>query len=193
MNPADLAMCAVPSSKLMEMSWLVGPEFLRKPERTLPTNEMFALSASDPELRKAVFSASVNTREEEEVDLGAGRFKTFSSLKSLQRAVANLIVIVSEFKHRRDVKAERVNLRSEARDTQGKLRPLTVEEWGQALGIITSCTQREAFSRLLSDTRKEPELPKEIQSSAKKALKGLSCTVSIPFWTATGSSASKAD
>ena len=151
----------------METSWLVGPEFLRKPKRTPTTDETFALVASDPEVRKAVFSASVNTHEE---DLGAERFKKFSSLKSLQRTAANLIVIVREFKHRRDVKAKRVNLRSKARNTQGKLRPPTVEEWDQALRVIISSTQREAFSGLLSDARKEPELPREVQSSAKKAL-----------------------
>ena len=117
-----------------------------------------------------MFSASVNTHEEEEPDVGAERFKKFSSLKSLQRTVANLIVVVREFKHRRD--AERVNLRSKARNTQGKLRSPTVEEWDQALRVIISSTQREAFSGLLSDARKEPELPREIQSSAKKALKG---------------------
>ena len=119
-----------------------------------------------------MFSASVNTHEEEEAGLGAERFKKFSSLKSLQRAVANLIVIVREFKRRRDVKAERVNLRGKVRNTRDKLRPPTVEEWDQALRVIISSTQREAFSGLLSDTRKEPELPREIQSSAKKALKG---------------------
>ena len=177
LNPADLATRGVLSSKLMETGWLVGPEFLHKPERTLPINETFALVASDPEVRKAVFSASVNTHEEEEPDLGAERFKKFSSSKSLQRAVANLIVIVREFKHRR----ERVNLRSKARNTQGKLRHPTVEEWDQALRVIISSTQREAFSGLLSDTRKEPELPREIQSSAKKALKGLQLYRLDPF------------
>ena len=168
LNPADLATRRVPSSKLMETS----PEFLRKLKRTPPTDETLALVASDPEVRKAVFSASVNTHEEEEPDLGAERLKKFSSLKSLQRTVANLIFVVREFKHWRDVKAERVNLRSKARNTQGKLRPPTVEEWDQALRVIISSTQREAFSGLLSDARKEPELPREIQSSAKKALKG---------------------
>ena len=173
LNPADLARHGVPSSKLIETSWLVGPEFLCKLERTLPTNETFVLVASDPEVQKAVFSVSVNMHEEEEPDLGVDRFKKFSSLKSLQQAVSNLIVIVREFKHWRDVKAERVNLRSKARNTQGKVRPPTVEEWDHALRVIMSSTQREAFSEFLSDTRKEPELPREIQGSAKKALKGL--------------------
>ena len=181
MNPADLAMRGVPSRKLMETSWLVGPEFLPKPERTLPTNETFALVASDPEVRKAVFSASVNTHDEEEPGLGAERCNKFSSLKSLQQAVTNLIVIVREFKHWRDVKAERVNLRSKVRNTQGKLRPPTVDEWDQALHVIISSAQREAFSGLLSDTRKEPELQREIQSGAKKALKGSQLYLLDPF------------
>ena len=59
-----------------------------------------------------------------------------------------------------------------SRNTQGKLRSPTVEEWDQALRVIISSTQRETFTGLLSDTRKEPELPREIQSSAKKVLKG---------------------
>ena len=62
----------------------MGLEFLRKLKRTLPTNETFALSASDPEVRKAEFSASVNVQKKEEPDLGAERFQKFSSFKSLQ-------------------------------------------------------------------------------------------------------------
>ena len=33
-NPADLATHGVPTNKLMESSWLKGPEFLKKPEST---------------------------------------------------------------------------------------------------------------------------------------------------------------
>ena len=33
-NPADLATRGVPTNKLMESSWLKGPEFLKKPEST---------------------------------------------------------------------------------------------------------------------------------------------------------------
>ena len=146
LNPADLARHGVPSSKLMETSWLVGPEFLRKLERTLPTNETFVLVASDPEVQKPVFSVSVNTHEEEEPDLGADRFKKFSSLKSLQQAVGNLIVIVRQFKHRRDVKAERVTLRSKACNTQGKVRPPTVDQGGIRPCALYSAARREKRS-----------------------------------------------
>ena len=51
LNPADLATRRVPSSKLMETSWLLGPEFLRKLKRTPTTDETFALVASDTEVR----------------------------------------------------------------------------------------------------------------------------------------------
>ena len=127
-----------------------------------------------------MFSASVNTHEEEEAGLGAERFKKFSSLKSLQRAVANLIVIVKEFKHRRDVKAERVNLRSKVRNTQGKLRPSTVEEWDQAQRVIISSTQREAFSGL-SDTEKNLSYREKSKVAPRRLSKARSCTVSIGF------------
>ena len=33
-NPADLATRGVPTNKLMELSWLKGPGFLKKPEST---------------------------------------------------------------------------------------------------------------------------------------------------------------
>ena len=78
LNPAELATRGVASSKLGEMIWLVGPEFLRKPERTHPTDETFALTASDREVRKAAFSARVNKYHEEEPDLGTERFEKFS-------------------------------------------------------------------------------------------------------------------
>lgn len=42
-NPADLATRGVPPDKPMESSWLKGPEFLKKPESTLQTDEMFTL------------------------------------------------------------------------------------------------------------------------------------------------------
>jgi len=47
-----LAMHSMTPSKLMETSWLTGPEFLRKPESTPQADETFKLSASDPEVCK---------------------------------------------------------------------------------------------------------------------------------------------
>ena len=184
-NPADLATRGVSPDKLMESSWLKGPEFLKKSESTLQTDEMFTLSTSDPEVRKGVLSTKVTTDKGKGTDLGAQRFKRFSSLKSLQQAVARLIVAVREFKRRRDPKAGSVRPRNEAPEVPDKLRPSTViqilrtgsrpptvEERDQALRVIIGTTQREAFGELLQDARTEPELPRETQQSVKKSLKG---------------------
>jgi len=114
LNPADLAMRGIPPDKLMETSWLNGPEFLEKPASTPPqADETFTLSASDPKVPKGVLSAKVTTNKCKESDLRTERFQKFSSLRSLQRAVANLIIVVREFKRRKDAKAGGVNPRNE--------------------------------------------------------------------------------
>ena len=82
----------------METSWLSGLDFLRKAESTPQAHEIFELSTSDPEVRKEVSSAKVKTTKEKRSDLGAERFEKFSSLKSLQRVITNLIVVAREFK-----------------------------------------------------------------------------------------------
>ena len=172
-NPADLATRGVPPDKLMESTWLRGPGFLKKPESTPRADETFTLSVSDPEVRKGVLSTKVTMdKGGKEPDLWEKRFQRFSSLRSLQRAVANLIVVAREFKHRRDSKTRGVNPRSEAPKGPGKRRLPTVEEWDQALRVIISTTQRAAFSELLQDARTEPEPSREAQHVAKKSLKG---------------------
>ena len=93
-NPADLATRGVPPNKLMESSWLKGPEFRKKPESTPQVDETFTLSASDPEVRKVVLSAQATMDKSKKPDLWTERFQKFSSLRSLQRAIANLIVVV---------------------------------------------------------------------------------------------------
>lgn len=165
-NPADLATRGVPPDKLMESSWLKSPEFLKKPESTLQTDEMFTLSTNDPEVRKGVLSTKVTADKGKGKGLGAPRFKRFSSLKSLQQAVARLIVVVREFKRRREPKTGSVHPRNEPLKVSDKLRPSTVirilrtgsrpptvEERDQALRVIISTTQREAFGELLQDAR----------------------------------------
>ena len=198
-NPADLATRGVPPDKLMESSWLKSPEFLKKPETTPQTDEMFTLSTNDPEVRKGVLSTKVTTDKAKGKGLGAPRFKRFSSLKSLQQAVAGLIVVVREFKRRREPKTGSVHPRNEPLKVSDKLRPSTVirilrtgsrpptvEERDQALRVIIITTQREAFGELLQDARTEPELPRETQQSVKKSLKGSRLYHLDPFLDAYG-------
>lgn len=183
----------------MESSWLKSPEFLKKPESTLQTDEMFTLSTNDPEVRKGVLSTKVTTDKGKGKGLGAPRFERFSSLKSLQQAVARLIVVVREFKRRREPKTGSVHPRNEPLKVSEKLRPSTVirilrtgsrpptvEERDQALRVIISTTQREAFGELLQDARTEPELPRETQQSVKKSLKGSRLYHLNPFLDAYG-------
>jgi len=97
-NPADLATCGVPPDKLMESTWLRGPGFLKSPEGTPRVEETFTLNASDPDVRKGVLRAKVTMdKGGKESDVWAKRFQRFSSLSSLQRAVANLSVVAREF------------------------------------------------------------------------------------------------
>ena len=102
-------------------------------------------------------------------------------MKSLQRAIANLIVVAREFKRRRDAKTRPADLRSKPADVQKKLRSPTLEKYDQALRIIISTTQRAAFGELLTTARPEPNLPREVGSSAKKALKGSQLDRLLPF------------
>ena len=171
----DLATHGMTPSKLMETSWLTGLEFLRKPESTPQADETFKLSASDPEVCKGVFSAKVKTTKERRSDLGAERFEKFSLLKSLTRAIVNLLVILREFKCWRDDEATSARLRSKPD------RPPTLEECNQALRIVISTTQKAAFGELSTTARIEPEQPREAESSAKKALKGSQLYRLLPF------------
>ena len=124
-NPADLATRGVTPSKIMETSWLTGADFLRKAESTPQAHETFELSTSDPQVRKEVSSAKVKTTKERRSDLGAERFEKFSSLKSLQRAIANLIVVAREFKRRRGSQATLADPRNKPANIPGKPRPPT--------------------------------------------------------------------
>ena len=107
--------------------------------------------------------------------------------------------MVREFKRRREPKTGSVHPRNEPLKVSDKLRPSTVirilrtgsrpptvEERDQALRVIISTTQREAFGELLQDARTEPELPRETQESRKKSLKGSRLYHLDPFLDAYG-------
>ena len=140
-NPADLATRRLTASNLAGSDWLEGPCFLRSSNMPPPKQEEISLDAHDPEVRKEVLACAMLTKEHH--GLGTKRFTRFSSLASLQRAIANLIVVVKEFRHR---KAQR-RLRSSP--MKSRLWNPTVKELEQAIMVIMQAVQEEAFGEEL--------------------------------------------
>ena len=98
-NPADLATRRLNAQSLAASDWCTGPRFLQDETAAKEgEQEEIPINEDDPKVRKEVstYSTQTNTRH----GLGADRFSRFSSLSSLQRAIAKLIVLVKEFKRR---------------------------------------------------------------------------------------------
>ncbi|KAK2552272.1 hypothetical protein P5673_026805 [Acropora cervicornis] len=82
----------------MEKILSKGPSFLRSQTNVLPKQEEeIPMDVHDPEVRKEVLAHNTNIGERR--GLGTERFSRFSSLASLQHAIANLIVMGKEFLH----------------------------------------------------------------------------------------------
>ena len=97
-NPADLATHRLSAPDLTGSDWITGPSFLRSQTNVLPKQEEeIPLDVHDPEIRKEVLAHNTNIGERR--GLGTERFSCFSSLASLQRAIANPIVMGKEFLH----------------------------------------------------------------------------------------------
>ena len=143
-NPADLAIRGVKPNKLMESSWLTGPEFLASTDSIPPPNEIESPSDSDPEVRQEVIAKTtkVNT-DKDGTELGAKRFDRFSSLSSLQRVIATLI----EFKCRRQQP-------NQTKVVKNVLQRPSTEVLAQAMAIIVRATQREKFDHDLGQLQR---------------------------------------
>ena len=96
LSPAnsDLATRPMNAQNLAESEWLTGPKFLRTTSSSRKERLEIPLNVSDPEVRKEI--VAFTTQSSKRCGLGAERFSRFSSLHSLQRAIANLIVSVKE-------------------------------------------------------------------------------------------------
>ncbi len=103
--------------------------------------EEIPLDVNDPEVRKEISTCATRTRKH--LGLGTERFTRFSSLPSLQRAIANLITVAKEFRCRK----EQRRLRSLAMER--RLRNPTVKELQQAMTLIIQAVQEEAFGEVL--------------------------------------------
>jgi len=108
------------------------------------------LNASDPEVRKEVVTFA--TQSSKRCGLGAERFSSFSSLHSLQRAIANLIVLVKEFKRRKNGVQEGKGRGPGSTKNATRLSNPTARELQQAVTVIVYTTQRDSFGPELSAT-----------------------------------------
>ena len=141
-NPADLATRRLSAPDLTGSDWITGPSFLRSQINVLPKEEgEIPLDVHDPEVRKEVLAHTTNIRERR--GLGAERFSRFSSLASLQRAIAKLIVMVKEFLHRKSKPQDRKELMTVS--LNNRPRSPTVLEQQQAIVVIIRAAQGEAF------------------------------------------------
>lgn len=148
-NPADLATRGVRPSKLMESGWLSGPEFLKNTDNIPPPSEITTPSESDPEVRCEVINSATKIDENNNtMGLGAKRFERFSSLSSLQRAIALLIVKVRKFNCRR--RQQLTGIETEKNEQIHS----TTEALTQAMTVIVRATQKEEFKSELKQSRK---------------------------------------
>ncbi|XP_028391897.1 uncharacterized protein LOC114516570 [Dendronephthya gigantea] len=100
-NPADMATRGKPAKDLLDSIWFTGPHFLRNSSFSEPSlaeiDPMeYDVSSNDPEVRTQVtrFTVKPSTTQ----GLGSERFKRFSKLSSLRKAIANLIIRIKRVK-----------------------------------------------------------------------------------------------
>ena len=138
-NTADLSTRCLNAQNLAGSDWLTGPDFLKAQPSIVEEEEVkFPLDVHDPEVCKEVLACATFAKKRH--GLGTERFTRFSSLVSLQRAIANLIVVAKEFRRRR---VER-GLRSSP--TKSRLRNPTVKELERAISVILRAVQEEVYS-----------------------------------------------
>ena len=141
-NPADLATRCLSAQNLASSDWLTGPRSLQEETGAKKEEqEKIPIYEDDPEVRKEVLT--LNTQTNKRRGLGAERFSRFSSLSSLRRAIANLIVLVKEFKQSK-IK-ERREQKPLTTKNESRLRNPTAMELQQAMTVIIQAVQAEAF------------------------------------------------
>lgn len=148
-NPADLPTRGVHPSKLMESDWLHGPTFLRSGADIPMSSEIDPVSEKDPELRKDITTCKTKFVNGKPRGLGTNRFSRFSSLASLQRAIASLIVKIKEFKCKRNDEDQAPNTQRKqgSPEPSSKLRSPTVEELKQAMTVVIRAAQEDTINK----------------------------------------------
>lgn len=166
-NPADLATRRLTASNLMDSDWLKGPHFLRSLDILQPEQDNFPLDANDPEVRREISTCA--TLAETLHGLGTERFTCFSSLSSLQCAIANLIVVARKFRRRKD------QGKLHTPTTESRLRNPTLPELEQAMRVILQAIQEEVFDEMSKSKNRvhtsEEEIPCDRASEEKRTTK----------------------
>ncbi|XP_074634093.1 uncharacterized protein LOC141892648 [Acropora palmata] len=181
-NPTDLATRRLSAPDLTGSDWITGPSFLRSQTNILPKEEEeISLDVHDPEVRKEVLVHTTNIGERR--GLGTVRFSRFSSLASLQRAIANLILTVKEFLHRKSRPQDRKELMTVS--LNNRPRSPTVLEQQQAIVVIIRATKGEAFREELRLQHRAhtvtEENHRECNRERKRNLKNLALYRLDPF------------
>ena len=141
-NPTDLATRCLSAKNLASSDWLTRPHSLQEETGAKKEEqEKIPIYEDDTEVRKEVLM--LNTQTNKRRGLGDERFSRFSSLSLLRRAIANLIVLVKEFKQ------SKIKERKEQKPltTKNELRlrnPIAIE-LQQAMTVIIQAVQAEAF------------------------------------------------
>ena len=91
-------------------------------------------------------TVSLKTQTSRHHGIGADRFTRFSSLYSLQRAIANLILVIKEFKRRKNKSQEKIDSKLSSNKNTHLLRQSTAKELQEAIKIIIRTVQRESLS-----------------------------------------------
>ena len=158
-SPADLPTRGLTVKNLARARWFEGPEFIGKRESQTDIQHMkFGIQSDDPEIRPQITSHTTQLCFRK--GLNAERFKRFSSWSSFCRALANLIVMVREWKERKKQLTEsngNIVSHCQSSDQSQRSKPPRLpspEELRQAELIMIKAVQKENFNNEIEILRK---------------------------------------
>ena len=171
-------------TSLVESDWLTSSKFLKTTLNSWKERqEKIPLNESDPEVCKEVIAFI--TKSSKRCGLRAERFSCFSSLYSLQHAIANLIVAVKEFKRRKN------GAQKKQGPTTRKHKERNTSDEPHSKGTLASmtvivCTVKRKFlgpdlSSMLYIGIEKAKVSRRENGEKKRALKGLPLYQPDPF------------
>ena len=151
-------------------NWLTGPSFLRdanRPPVAEDKEDEIPLNENDLKVRKGTISLKTQTSEHH--GLGTDRFSRFSSLHSLQCVIANLIVVIKEFKRGKNKNEKNIVSKLPSTKNTQLVLQTTAKELQEAMTVIIRAVQHESLSEELISERRLPESnkPETVKKSSK--------------------------